>query len=164
MKLQINFFVSNTMTTKIREYIIKVPFTIDEWRKGQRYVLAKQTTDEVTIVKTNQRKENNKIITEYHKVLNISKRLPSLIMKVIDSKSLLIDEFSVNIDEIRSEEDDDIDVLVTDKEIAEDKGTLEKMSIVKTQEVENPSEIEESLNGKNFKNGEVKDVKVQNKR
>lgn len=150
------------MATKIREYILKVPFTLDEWRKGQRYILAKYTTDEVTINKISQRKENGKLITECIKTLNISKRLPSLIMKVISSKSLLIDEFSVNIDEIKSEKNGDIDVMVTDKEIKGKKGLLDKMSIVETNEVKHPGKLEENLSCKNLNtSGGVKDVKLQ---
>jgi hypothetical protein len=90
------------MTTKIREYAIKIPFTLQDYRRGQRYVLAKYTTDEVIILENKQRKEDKKVISECKKILNLKKRLPSILTSVLNEKSLLLDEYSINIDEYSS--------------------------------------------------------------
>lgn len=142
------------MTTKTKEYVIKVPFTLHEWRKGQRYILAKYTTDEVTIINMKQRKEGDKIITESQKVLNLETRLPSIISKVLSSKSLLVDEFSINIDEIKY--DNMKGKLVTKKDFAETEGLLKEMHIATEQEVKEGEGNE--LSSKNLVEGELRDV------
>lgn len=151
------------MTTKTREYILKVPFTLNEWRKGQRYVLAKYTTDEVSIVKCDQRKEGDKVITESHKVLNISKRLPSIILKVLNSKSLLVDEFSINIDQLKMKDGSKQELLVTNKEIEETGGLLKKMNIQKVQEMKTTGDSKKVLSETNLKEGGLKDVALETK-
>ena len=86
------------MSKKVREYIIKMPYSVSEWRKAQRYVLAKYTTEEVTIIKHQKTKDENMTKTETHKFINIVKRLPSVIGKVIGGKAFCIDEYSTNLD------------------------------------------------------------------
>lgn len=144
------FLFIKEMTTKTKEYIIKVPLTLHDWRRGQRYMIAKYTTDEVSILGSKQRKENGKLITESHKVLNIGKRMPSIISKVLNSKALMVEEFSVNVDEIgettkvqndrkKKEAQSSTNknaVIVTEKKINEAEGLLKEMDVRTVQGVE----------------------------
>lgn len=118
------------MTTKIREYVFKIPFTIDQWRKGQRYVLAKHTTDETQILDIKQRKENGALITETRKILDLSKRLPTVLKKLMKENALFVEEFSTNIDVIGGE---DSRTYITKKSIKTD-GLLKEMDVTKTEE------------------------------
>lgn len=153
------------MTTKIREYRIKVPFSVHNWRKGQRYVLAKYTTEDVQIIDVKQRKENDSIITESHKVLNMSKWLPSVVKKILNENAMFVDEFSTNIDILilQSDTDPNKQVIVTTKDI-KTKGLLKEMKIEKVQEIK--GDIAESkdplknIESKTLKDGEDKKINV----
>lgn len=118
------------MTTKIREYIFKIPFTVDQWRKGQRYVLAKHTTDETQILDIKQRKENGTVITETRKLLDLSRRLPTVLKKLMKENALFVEEFSTNIDVVS---DEDSRTYITTKNIKTG-GLLKEMDVTKTEE------------------------------
>lgn len=79
-----------------------MPYSIADWRRAQRYVLAKYTTDEVQIVRHKKSSEDEKAITETHKVLDLSKRLPTIIRKVLSGNAAFVDEYSTNIDIVKT--------------------------------------------------------------
>ncbi|OQS54144.1 hypothetical protein EHP00_1776 [Ecytonucleospora hepatopenaei] len=89
------------MTVAKKVFKIKVPFSLEEYRKGYRYALSKYTTDEVQFVKMTREKSIDKIITETHKVLNLGKRMPFMVRKVIPTAACMVEEFSTNVDSIK---------------------------------------------------------------
>ncbi|KAL6121791.1 hypothetical protein NUSPORA_01241 [Nucleospora cyclopteri] len=86
------------MTNCKKLYKIKMPFSLDEYRRGMKYVLYKMTTNEVKIIKMHRKKAVNKIITETHKELDLTGRMPYIVKKVIPGAACFVDEFSINID------------------------------------------------------------------
>lgn len=115
------------MSTKVREYKIKMPYSIADWRRAQRYVLAKYTTDEVQIVRHKKRSEDEKAITETHKVLDLSKRLPTIIRKVLSGNAAFVDEYSTNIDIVKTAKM--IKDVSSEKEIRDTMIKTEKLNI-----------------------------------
>lgn len=132
------------MTTKIREYVTKMPYSVHDWRKGQRYVLAKYTTDDVEIIGIKKRQEEGKVITESHKLLSMGKWLPMVVKKILNENALLVEEFSTNIDVL------DNGVLKVEKRVKAQDGMLDEMKVEKTQEAKKVKDIGEL---------EIKDVK-----
>lgn len=104
------------MATKIREYKIRMPYSASEWRKAQRYILAKYMTDEVKIIKHVKTKSENSVETESHKFINLEKRLPAIMAKLLNGNALLVDEYSKNLDyiipKVEIEEDMKCDGLI----------------------------------------------------
>jgi len=139
------FVLSLIMTTKVREYITKVPFSVHEWRKGQRYVLAKYTTEDVQIIGIKKRQEEDKLVTESHKILSMGKWLPGVVKKILNENALLVEEFATNIDVFAKG-------TVATKERIRTDGLLKEMKVEKEQrvkgKVEDPGEIESKDVGK----------------
>lgn len=120
------------MTTKTRIYRTKVPFTVEEWRKGQRYVLAKYSTDEVKIIQHTFTKSDGSVITETHKEIDLSKRIPGVVRKVINGNAVTVDEYSTTVDIMCF--CGKADLVVTKQHIKTD-GLLKEMNIEKVQEI-----------------------------
>ncbi|KAM0680219.1 hypothetical protein GINT2_001604 [Glugoides intestinalis] len=145
------------MTTKIRVYRTKVPFSVNQWRIGQRYVLAKYTTDEVKIVKLSQSNVEGKYVTESHKVIDLSKRMPSVIKKLMSGNALLVDEFSTNIDVMHILEGIDgkeKEVFMT-KEMFKTKGLLKELDVMETGELKSLDHNEDPI--RDIKSSNIKD-------
>lgn len=126
------------MSTKVREYKIKMPYTMADWRKGQRYVIAKYTTDEVQIIDVKRRKEQESVITETHKMLDISKRLPGIVKKVLSGTALCVDEYSTNVDVFTfppSGASDKREVVVSEETLKNKDGLLDEMAVTEAKEV-----------------------------
>lgn len=88
------------MTTKTKVYKIKVPLTLQEWRKGSRYILTKLTTSEVQIVYHTTESSGGEITTKTHKILDVKQKIPYIIRKLIPDTACIVDEFSTNIDSV----------------------------------------------------------------
>lgn len=88
------------MTTAKKIFRIKLPITLDEYRRGFRYTLAKFTTDEVIYQKFERSTEMDKITTKTHKTLNLTGRIPMLVKKVIPTAACFVEEFSTNVDTV----------------------------------------------------------------
>ncbi|ORD94278.1 hypothetical protein ECANGB1_942 [Enterospora canceri] len=95
------------MTIAKRIYVIKLPLTLDEYRRGFRYALSKFTTDEVSFIKMDRQRQIDSVTTETVKVLNLSKRMPYMVRKVIPAAACLVEEFSTNIDTLQFKKGDD---------------------------------------------------------
>lgn len=152
------------MTTKVREYRTKVPYSVHEWRKGQRYVLAKYTTDDVQILDIKQRKEEGSIVTETRKILNMSKWLPGVVRKILNENAMFVEEFSTNIDVIRlpSNNEPGKEVVVTEEKL-KTKGLLREMDVETVQEVSGVKDSQDPLKDikpENLKDGTDKKMTV----
>jgi Phosphatidylinositol transfer protein len=86
------------MAQVLKEYKIRIPFTLKEYRKGQRYILTKLTTSDTQILRHEKKEEPDSIITETHKVLHLKNIIPSVIRKVIPDDACTVDEYSTNIE------------------------------------------------------------------
>lgn len=93
------------MTTAKKVFRIKIPFDLESYRKGYRYSLSRFTTEEVTFLKMTREKNMNKVTTETHKLLDIGKRMPFMVRKVVPTAACLVEEFSTSVDSIRITED-----------------------------------------------------------
>lgn len=93
------------MTTAKRIYKIKLPLTLEEYRRGIRFAICKFTTEEVTFFKFSRDKKLNQITTESHKLLNIGERMPYVVKKVVPTAAYMVEEFSTNIDTVTVEKD-----------------------------------------------------------
>lgn len=126
------------MSTKVREYKIKMPYTMADWRKGQRYVIAKYTTDEVRIIDLKRRREQESVITETHKALDLSKRLPGIVKKVLSGSALCVDEYSTNVDVFTlppQGADARREVVVCEETLKNKDGLLDEMAVKETKEL-----------------------------
>lgn len=121
----------------MREYRTKVPYTVSKWRKGQRYVLAKYTTDDIQILDIEKMVESDSIVTKSHKILNMSKWLPGVIKKIMNENAMFVEEFSTNVDVIKlpaTSQESEKEIVVTQKKI-KTKGVLKEIDMTKTQKV-----------------------------
>lgn len=145
------------MATKIRVYRTKVPFSVSQWRIGQRYVLAKYTTDEVKIVDLRQSNVEGKLVTESHKVIDLSKRMPSVIKKLIAGNALLVDEFSTNVDVMHISKglDGEKKELFMTKEKFKTKGLLKELDVMETGELKSLDHKEDPI--RDIKSSNIKD-------
>lgn len=152
------------MTTKVREYKIKMPYSIAEWRKGQRYVVAKYTTDEVQVVNMKKRMEHKSIITETHKMLDLSKRLPGMVKKVLSGSALCVDEYSTNVDVLSFPSDgSEREIMVREETLKNKSGLLGEMAVTETKELKdlhNKKDPLAELDSGNFVSGSERNVSV----
>lgn len=151
------------MSTKVREYKIKMPYTITDWRKGQRYVIAKYTTDEVQIVGVKKKKEHKSVITETHKTLDLSKRLPGVVKKVLSGSALCVDEYSTNVDVLTFPSDGEREVVVRQETLKNKDGLLDEMTIKETKELrglENKEDPLTELNSENLLSSSERDISI----
>lgn len=126
------------MSTKVREYKIKMPYTMADWRKGQRYVIAKYTTDEVQIIDLKRRKEQKAVITETHKMLDLSRRLPGIVKKVLSGSALCVDEYSTNVDVFTFSPcggSDKRKVVISEETMKNKDGLLDEMAVTEAKEL-----------------------------
>lgn len=133
------------MTNRVRLYKIRVPFTISEWRKGQRYILTKLTTSDVQIVYHKTRKEDKTLITETHKILDVKNKIPYIIKKVIPDDACIVDEFSTNVEalsiDISTEKGKQVYNIET--HIENKDGILAKLDVNRTEIVDKTKENNE---------------------
>ncbi|KAI5149416.1 hypothetical protein ENBRE01_0888 [Enteropsectra breve] len=86
------------MSTKKKILKIEIPFTLQEYRKGSRYILTKLTTSEVQIVYHRKSEENGNKSIATHKVMNVQKKVPYVIRKLIPDDACVVDEFSTHME------------------------------------------------------------------
>lgn len=151
---------SPKMTRKTKVYKIKLPLTIKEWRKGSRYILSQLTTDDVKIVIHRKEPGYKELKTITHKILDISKKVPYIIKKVLPEQSLILEEHSVNIDllEIKMNKEKEI----TEEEvynIEDDKGVYEKIKLKMRGIIEKNYKKDKENDANEISNFKEKDVK-----
>ena len=114
------------MTHIVKKYKIKLPFTVDEWRKGQRYALVKLSNDDMTILTHKQNVNDLYKITETHKVLNLKKKMPTIIKKLIPEQACFVDEYSITIEKTNNKK---IEHLKINEEAHIDEGVIKEVKI-----------------------------------
>lgn len=84
------------MANKQREYIFKLPYTPAQYRKGQRYLLATNKRDNVTLVSSNVEKEDGVLTLHTHKRIDANTGMPAILKRVLNRDALLVNEYSTN--------------------------------------------------------------------
>lgn len=153
------------MTTKIKVYKIKLPLTLKEWRKGQRYVLTKMTTSEVQIVYHKTEAADEYLITKTHKIIDVRKKIPYVIKKIIPNDAGVVDEFSTNIDSSviivtkEGEEPTEEQIYKIKTKLKNEEGVLSEVSAEKVGVVEAENMEDKAKPLENINNEEEKEIK-----
>ncbi len=129
------------MTTITKTYVFKLPVTMKEFAKGQRYAVCKMTTNDVSIINMNKSTEEDKITYETRKELNLAGILPSCVKKVLNEDAFVVEEYSRTIETI----------LVTQDGVA----GLQMHDVSKFKQSDKIIEREEMLNKFKEKDGDI---------
>lgn len=152
------------MSRKIKLYVIKVPFSVSELRRGSRYILTKLTTNDVQIVYHRTKKNEKVLITETHKVIDARKKIPYILKKVIPEDACVVDEFSTNIDSIAFEIKDSTkrEVYNIDTQMQNKDGIVAELDVHRTEIIsENPKTSDDAdANSEDKKNSKESEINI----